>query len=373
VNHTYTTANNTTLQYYNGGPIQAPYISESTYLPIDLSPDVYVVGGTITFNSPTSVTLTVTFGNMGLATAPAATPIRYYKNAIGAGNLLGSETLGVALAPGQTRTISKTLTGLSPMPTQLYVRVLDDGTNFPAAGSYSDCNLSNNVKSFGTLELHKTVNATNACIDGTSIFTIELINNTNQTSSPQTFDDVLLTDSLGTGWQYISATPLKGSIGAYNAATRKLEWTVQDINPGDTARLLITAKSTAAGAIRNYVWIESVDGTILGKEVIEAYVIVNTVQAPAAAVVSPANPVICESEGSVTLTATATGAVSYQWYRNNVEITGATQSTYSATASGVYTVTYYNGTCVSQMSNAATATLLPCVVPVNPHLRIRVN
>ncbi|MDR2118071.1 MAG: DUF11 domain-containing protein [Tannerellaceae bacterium] len=363
-----------TVHFYNGGPMQVPYISDATYCPIDLSPDVYVVGGTITFNSSTSVTLTVTFGNMGMVTAPAGTPVRYYRNAVGAGNVIGSETLGADLAPGQTRTVSKTLTGLSPMPTQFYVRILDDGTNFPASGSYSDCNLTNNTKSFGTLELHKTANTTNACIDGTSIFTIELINNSHQTSSPQTFSHITLTDSLGSGWQYLSSSALQGSPGAYNSATHKLPWTLPALAPGDTARMFITAKSTSAGAIRNYVWIEAVDGTVLGKEVIEAYVIVNTTQAPAAATISPANPAICEGEGSgVTLTATATGATSYQWYRNNVEISGATQSTYSATSGGDYRVTYYNGTCVSQMSSAVTVTAKPCVVPINPHLRTLVH
>jgi uncharacterized repeat protein (TIGR01451 family) len=260
------------------------------------------------------------------------------------------------------------------MPTQFYVRILDDGTNFPAIGSYSDCNLTNNTKSFGTLELHKTANTTNSCIDGTSIFIVELINNSHQTTSPQTFANIQLTDSLGTGWQYLSSSALQGSLGTFNAATRKIEWSLPALAPGDTARMTLTAKSISAGAIRNYVWIDEVDGTALGKEVIEAYVIVNTVQAPQGATISPANPMImiCESEteGSVTLTATATGATSYQWYRNNTEITGATQSTYTAVSGGSYSVTYYNGTCVSQMSDAVTVVTTPCIVPVNPHLRI---
>ncbi|MDR1644686.1 MAG: FG-GAP-like repeat-containing protein [Tannerellaceae bacterium] len=358
-----------TVYFYNGGPMQAPYISDATYCPIDVSPDVYVVSGTITYNSPTSITLNVTFGNTGLAVAPSTTPIRYYRNAIAAGNILGNETLGVDLAPGQTHVVSKTLTGLSPMPTQFYVRILDDGTNFPASGSYSDCNLTNNTKSFGTMELHKTVNATQSCIDGTSIFTVELINNSDQTTSPQTFNNIVLTDSLGSGWEYISSNALQGSLGLYDPATSKLSWTLPSLAPGDVAQMIIVAKSISAGAIRNYVWIEAVDGATLGREVIEAYVSVNATQAPTAPAITPANPLICESVGSVTLSGETPGAVSYQWYRNNVEITGATQSSYNATSSGAYTVSYYNGTCVSLMSLPATVTVSPCVIPVNPHLR----
>jgi hypothetical protein len=367
---------NTPVQYYNGGPMQAPYINEATHRPIDLSPDVYVSGGTVRFNSSNSVTLDVTFGNMGMAIVPAGTPVQYYGNAVGAGNLIGSGTLGADLVPGQTHTVSRTLDGLSPMPTAFYVRILDDGTNFPAAGPYSDCNLTNNTKSFGTLELHKTVNSTSSCIDGTSIFYIELANNSSQAGNPQAFNNIQLIDSLGPGWQYIGSSALNGTLGGFNPATRSIQWSIASLAPGDTARMTLIAKPLSAGAIRNSVWIDAVDGAALGREVIEAYVIVNTVQAPAAAVISPASAVICTTPGSsATLTAAATGATSYQWYRNNAEITGATESTYTATSAGSYKVAYFNGTCVSQMSAAATLTADPCViyVPVNPHLRSQVT
>jgi hypothetical protein len=130
-----------------------------------------------------------------------------------------------------------------------------------------------------------------------------------------------------------------------------------------------------AGAIRNYAWIEAVGGTSLGREVIESYVIVSASEAPAAATILPANPILCENTGIATLTATgATGATSYQWYLNDAAIPGATQSTYDATIVGSYKVTYYDGTCVSQMSDAVSPTVGPCVfyIPVNPHLRSRV-
>jgi uncharacterized repeat protein (TIGR01451 family) len=243
VNLTFTRPDLTTVQYYNGGPMQAPYISDETFSPIDLSPDVYVVSGTIEILSPTSVRLTVTFGNQGMATAPASTPIRYYKNAIAAGNIIGSETLGADLAPGQTCTITKTFIGLSPMPSTFYVRILDDGTNFPALGTYSDCNLTNNHKSFGTLELTKTANSQNVCVDGSIIFNVMLVNNTDQTGSPQTFNNVILIDSLGAGWQFLSAVASVGTVGAYNNVTHQLDWTLSSLAPGDTVELTIVANT----------------------------------------------------------------------------------------------------------------------------------
>ena len=349
---------------YNGSPMQVPFISETGFCPIDVSPDVYIVGGTIEMLSTTSVRITVTFGNGGLITAPASTPIRYYKNSISPANILASAsgTLGVDLGVGQTHTIIKTITGLSPMPNQFYVRILDDGTNFPALGSFSDCNLTNNTKSFGTLELLKTVNSQSACIDGTSIFYLNMINNTNQTGSPATFYNVVLTDSLGTGWDFISSIVHNGSVGSYNPLTRKIQWTIPSIAPGDTAKLIITAKTTSAGAIRNSAWVESINGTALGKEVIEAYVIVNSSQAPAAATISPSNPQLCDND--VTLTASVQGADSYQWFRNYVEINGATQRTYTATQLGEYRVTYFDGTCVSQISDSVVITA-NCLIAVN--------
>ncbi|MDR3269162.1 MAG: DUF11 domain-containing protein [Tannerella sp.] len=345
-----------TVQYYNGGPMQAPYINGTSHCPVDLSPDVYVIGGTITFLSQTSVRLDVTFGNMGLVIASANMPIRYYKNDMTSSNIIGTSTLGANLLPGQTRMVSKILTGLDPMPTQFYVRVLDDGINFPALGAYSDCNLTNNHKSFGTLELLKTVNSINACIDGTSIFNIRLINNTNQTDNQQTFNNLVLTDSLGYGWEYLSSNASNGSLGTYNLLTHRIQWNLPSLLPGDTALLTITAKATNAGSIRNYAWIESVDGTILGREVIEAYVAVSSDLAPAPATISPGSSTICPP-GGVTLTASVTGKSSYQWYRNNVEISNATQQTYTATEAGSYTVTYFENPCVSQMSDSATVSV----------------
>jgi hypothetical protein len=347
---------NTRKQYYNGGPMQAPYISADTYKPVDLSSDVYVVSGSITPLSPTSVRLTVVFGNQGLVKATAGIPIQYYKDGILPANLLGNATLPADLYPGQTVTIQKDLTGLSPLPSRFYVRILDDGVNFPAHGPFSDCNLTNNQKSFGTLELLKTVNNLNACTDGTSLFSIKLINNTNQTASPQPFLQIELTDSLGPGWEFGSATANSGIVGVYNAVTRKITWSVAAVAPGDTAELIISAKALNAGAIRNMAWIESVNGSVMGREVVMAYVSVSSTQAPAPAVITPALDTLSScSGGSILLSASGGpgGSSDYQWYRNGIEIPGATGSSHTAGQVGKYTVTYFDGTCVSQMSDTA--------------------
>ena len=96
-----------------------------------------------------------------------------------------------------------------------------------------------------------------------------------------------------------------------------------------------------------------------------------TVASPlTAATISPANSNIC-SGGSVTLTASYSGATSYKWYLGGVEIEGATGRTYNAGASGNYTVDYVVGSCTSPISSAATVTVASALAattisPANP-------
>lgn len=76
---------------------------------------------------------------------------------------------------------------------------------------------------------------------------------------------------------------------------------------------------------------------------------------PAVPVVTPAGPVtICPG---TELTLTSTAATTYQWYKNNVLIAGATARTYKANATGKYTVIVGNG-------YACKATSLPVTVTV---------
>lgn len=70
--------------------------------------------------------------------------------------------------------------------------------------------------------------------------------------------------------------------------------------------------------------------------------------------VSPATAVICSS-GSVTLT--ATGGTSYQWYKDGTVIGGATGATFTATQPGTYKADIFSGTCKGTTSNAGVITV----------------
>lgn len=75
--------------------------------------------------------------------------------------------------------------------------------------------------------------------------------------------------------------------------------------------------------------------------------------------VSPLVATMCHNS-PVTLTATGAG-VTYQWELGGVAIPGATDATYTATASGTYTVVADNGTCTA---NGPAATISPAPTPI---------
>jgi uncharacterized repeat protein (TIGR01451 family) len=333
--------------YYNGGLIQPPYINDNTFSPIDISADVYVVGGTILTNG-NDITFNVTFGNQGKAVATAKTPIQYYANSIASSNIIGSGILGVDLYPGQTVTVNKTITGLNSQ--QFYVRILDDGTNFPAVGTFSDCNLTNNQKTFGILEMSQTINSVITCMSGTSTFTVKIVNNSNQTAH-----NILLVDSLGTGWSFLSAHSFVGNVGVYDTVNSKITWSLDSLVSGDSAVWHIISSAHTPGTIHNYAWIDSIAGAIIGRELIETYVVVSSFHSPAAATITPPNSIMCAGD-SVLLMASVSGANSYTWYLNNVELQDIALENHWAKDTGNYTMTYFDGTCISQMSNSVKVT-----------------
>ena len=79
---------------------------------------------------------------------------------------------------------------------------------------------------------------------------------------------------------------------------------------------------------------------------------------------------ICEGDTAIL---TATGGASYQWFRNNNQIGGATSAVYNATLPGIYTVDIINAQgCKARSSNDVTITLNPAptgtLVPANAHI-----
>ena len=72
--------------------------------------------------------------------------------------------------------------------------------------------------------------------------------------------------------------------------------------------------------------------------------------------VRPSTASICAGTGQIL---TVNGGNTYQWYRNDTLITGATGSTLSATVAGVYSADIIVGSCRVKASNTSTITVNP--------------
>jgi gliding motility-associated-like protein len=112
------------------------------------------------------------------------------------------------------------------------------------------------------------------------------------------------------------------------------------------------AEATAAGAGTYYIKGTSQSGCFVIKPVIV------TVSNISAGTITPATPAeVCNGE---TLVLKASAGVSYQWYKNDVIISGATNATYNVTEAGTYNVSINNNTCTGKTSTPVVVTFKDC-------------
>jgi hypothetical protein len=152
---------------------------------------------------------------------------------------------------------------------------------------------------------------------------------------PTTFctgGSVTLTSSSATGNQWLlNGSPIGGATGQQYVATATGAYTVTATTSGCTS---------AASSATN----------------------VTVTPIPATPTITPGGPTTFCSGGSVTLTSSS--ASGNQWLLNGNPIGGATNQTYSATATGAYTVTATTGGCSSTASAATNVTVNPA--PATP-------
>lgn len=79
---------------------------------------------------------------------------------------------------------------------------------------------------------------------------------------------------------------------------------------------------------------------------------------PSGIITATAAPPPCSNEP---VTLTTSNGVSYQWYRNDTLISGATESTYKATVGGRYSVDISNGFCIAKASNTIMVQFTACL------------
>ena len=152
---------------------------------------------------------------------------------------------------------------------------------------------------------------------------------------PTTFctgGSVTLTSSSATGNQwYLNGNPIGGATSNTYSATASGNYTV----------IVTTSGCSSAASAATTVTVNPV---------------------PATPTITPGGPTTFCAGGSVTLTSSS--ASGNQWYLNGNPIGGATSNTYSATASGNYTVVVTTAGCSSAPSSATTVTVNP--VPATP-------
>ncbi|MEI6947913.1 M12 family metallo-peptidase [Paraflavisolibacter sp. H34] len=86
---------------------------------------------------------------------------------------------------------------------------------------------------------------------------------------------------------------------------------------------------------------------------------------PTAAVTASGPAAFCEG-GSVVLSTPARASYTYQWYKDNVLLDGATAASYTATATGSYTVKAMTGGCVGTSSPVPVMVLAPPAAAISP-------
>ncbi|MBK0403310.1 T9SS type A sorting domain-containing protein [Adhaeribacter sp. BT258] len=322
---------------------------------------------------------------------------------ISTGNFLPTTTavnnIGVPVLPAVTHDITNALRNpLTPDPGAYEIGAFTPASNDSGVRAItapnSGCNLSNQevititVNNFGTAAL-SNIPVSYAINGGTPVTAV--VSGPIAPGASVTYS-FTATANLSTPGSYslVASTNLTAdAVAANNAFTKVVVSSTAAAVPTITAggattfcaggSVTLTAASTTTGA--TYTWFK--DGVAItgatsatySATTSGAYTAVATANncpsaasaattvtvnaAPAIPTITAGGPVAFCAGGSVTLTAasTTTGAT-FQWFNNGTAITGATSATYSANASGSYTVTATAGGC--------SATSVATVVTANP-------
>ena len=139
---------------FNGHWIQQPVIKDrSDYSPIVRKPDAIIADMQVAVQSPaTQAKVTLTIINSGSASIAASTPITFYNGGLrgtilpigGGATVVSEQPVGIDIFPGETQTITYTISGVNFNNRLVWARIMDKSGAFPATG-YDDCDLATNL------------------------------------------------------------------------------------------------------------------------------------------------------------------------------------------------------------------------------------
>ena len=130
---------------YNGALIQVP-IMDLKLEPVVKAADPYIVSIITSQLDATNARISVIIGNQGQMNVNASLPVSLYGGGTVANptDLINTKIVGTTLVPGNTTTVTFDIP-IASLPTAAIARLQDNGTSYPAAGSYTDCNMDNNT------------------------------------------------------------------------------------------------------------------------------------------------------------------------------------------------------------------------------------
>ncbi|MDR1719655.1 MAG: DUF11 domain-containing protein [Dysgonamonadaceae bacterium] len=349
--------------------------------PVCNGPDLYTQISSNIFEYDGRTHYYFPFTNTGTVEAPANTPFTIYKDTIAPENIVYSGTLGSAAIPISPKRIFYVPFSLYINQSGLlpgYIRIGDDGVNFPAKG-FSDCNLADNTYLISNSDINiriidgKMGTHHAICAGKDIVFTYNIKNN-----PPLVAKNVIVTDTLGPGMDFVTIdVQNEANISTYDPATRSFTIEIPEIK-GFSCFIKITAHSTVPGTYWNTIKINSVEDADVPVDynAMSTYVVVAPDIVPAPPVIATSDPLLYCNEAIINTTFQATANnvdyQLYQWYKDGEAIDTATSCAYTATVPGIYTATVDNGCRTSSFSNSLEITAArfpdnpPIVTPPGP-------
>jgi hypothetical protein len=131
-------------QPYNGALIQVPTMVNTDFDVVQISPDPAVDNVWITAVNASTSRIWVRIENRGVKNTNAALPVALYNTGTPGTGFLQQKQIGAIITPGNTYDLSFDIP-TTAVNIIMSVRIQDTGTQYPASGSFLDCNYANNT------------------------------------------------------------------------------------------------------------------------------------------------------------------------------------------------------------------------------------